>query len=81
LLLHLGAYSPEILPALFDLLQARGFQFVTLEEAQRDPAYQSDPNFAGTNTGTLLEQHMDAKGMAYPPMPEKPRQKLAAICM
>jgi peptidoglycan-N-acetylglucosamine deacetylase len=81
LLLHLGAFSPEILPPLFDLLQARGFQFVTLEEAQRDPAYQSDPNLAGENTGTLLEQHMDAKSMAYPPMPQKPREELAAICM
>ena len=81
LLLHLGAYSPEILPPLFDLLAARGFQFVTLEEAQRDPAYQSDPNFAGPNTGTLLEQHMDARQLAYPPMPPKPHKELAAICM
>ena len=81
LLLHLGAYSPEILPPLFDLLEARGFEFVTLEEAQRDPAYQSDPNFAGTNTGTLLEQHMDARHLTYPVMPPKARKELAAICM
>jgi peptidoglycan/xylan/chitin deacetylase (PgdA/CDA1 family) len=81
LLLHLGAYSPEILPALFDLLQARGFEFVTLEEAQRDPAYQSDPNFISTNTGTLLEQHFGVKRLKYPPLPAKSRNELAAICM
>jgi peptidoglycan/xylan/chitin deacetylase (PgdA/CDA1 family) len=81
LLLHLGAFSPEILPSLFDLLEARGFTFVTLPEAQSDPAYQSDPNFVGTNTGTLLEQHLDAKRLPYPAMQPKPREKLAAICM
>lgn len=81
LLLHLGAYSPEILPPLFDLLKARGFQFVTLEEAQRDPIYQVDPNFVGPQPGTLLEQHMDAKRLPYPPLPTKPRHEVAAICM
>jgi len=80
LLLHLGAYSPEILPPLFDLLKARGFEFVTLEEAQRDPIYQVDPNFIDPQPGTLLEQHMDAKRLPYPPLPTKPRQEVAAIC-
>lgn len=81
LLLHLGAYSPEILPPLFDLLKARGFEVVTLEEAQRDPIYKVDPNFVHPQPGTLLEQHMDVKSLPYPPLPQKPREKLAAICM
>lgn len=80
-LLHLGAYSPEILPPLFDLLKARGFEFVTLEEAQRDPIYKIDPNFVNPQPGTLLEQHMDVKSLPYPSLPQKPREKLAAICM
>ena len=80
LLLHLGAFSPEILPALFDLLKRQGFTLVSLEEAQRDPAYGVDPDFAATNTGTLLEQHMDGRKLPYPSVPKKPRQELAAIC-
>lgn len=80
LLLHLGAFSPEILPPLFDLMRRKGFEFVTLEEAQSDPAYRSDPDFVSTNTGTLLEQHMDARKLKYPPVPPKPRKELAAVC-
>ena len=80
LLLHLGAFSPEILPPLFDLMRQKGFEFVTLEEAQSDPAYRSDPDFVSPKTGTLLEQHMDARELAYPPVPPKPRKELAAIC-
>ncbi len=80
LLLHLGAFSPEILPSLFHLLEQKGFELVTLEEAQRDPAYESNPEHVASNTGTLLEQHLDAKKIEYPPVPPKPRKELAAIC-
>lgn len=80
LLLHLGAFSPEILPPLFDLLERKGFSLVSLEEAQQDPAYGVDPDYAATNTGTLLEQHMDARKLPYAKVREKPRKELAAIC-
>lgn len=80
LLLHLGAFSPEILPPLFDLLREKGFHLITLEQAQSDPAYLSDPDFAAPNTGTLLEQHLDARRIAYPPIPPKPRKELTEIC-
>jgi peptidoglycan/xylan/chitin deacetylase (PgdA/CDA1 family) len=80
LLLHLGAFSPEILPALFELLNKKGFVLTTLEDAQSDEAYRSNPEFLHTNTGTLLEQHFDKAKKAYPPMPRKPRKELDAIC-
>ena len=44
LLLHLGAFSSTILPDALDLLQKKGFQLVTLEEAESDPAYETDPD-------------------------------------
>ena len=81
LLLHLGAFSPEILPALFALLEKRGFEPVTLEEAQRDAAYRTDPAFVAKKTGTLLEQHMDARRLPYPTLPPKPADRLTTICM
>jgi peptidoglycan-N-acetylglucosamine deacetylase len=80
LLLHLGAFSPEILPSLFELLKKKGFKLTTLENAQNDAAYASNPEFLHTNTGTLLEQHLDKNKREYPAMPRKPRQELAAIC-
>ncbi|HEU4484586.1 MAG TPA: polysaccharide deacetylase family protein [Povalibacter sp.] len=80
LLLHLGAFSPEILPPLLEMLQQKGFTLVTLEEAQRDPVYQDDPDFAAPNTGTLLEQHFDAKHLQYPAVTAKPRKQVMEIC-
>src|ERR1700683_307127 len=43
LLMHLGAFSSTILPDALDLLKKKGFQLVTLEEAESDPAYNGDP--------------------------------------
>jgi peptidoglycan-N-acetylglucosamine deacetylase len=80
LLLHLGAYSSAILPDLFDLLRSKGFTFVTLEEAQRDPAYQTDPDAGSPQGGTLLEQLMDARKIKYPSVPKKPYKEMESIC-
>jgi peptidoglycan-N-acetylglucosamine deacetylase len=80
LLLHLGAFSSTILPDLLALLHDKGFTLVTLEEAQRDAAYDSDPDAASKYGGTLLEQWMDARQLAYPDLPKKPYKQLEAIC-
>lgn len=80
LLLHLGAFSSTILPDLLDLLQRKGFTFVTLEQAQSDAVYKTDPDAASPNGGTLLEQWMDARKLAYPTIAKKPYKELTAIC-
>lgn len=80
LLLHLGAYSSTILPDALDLLAKKGFQLVTLEEAESDPAYQSDPDAGSQNGGTLLDQWMDAKKLKYPPVAEKPYKQVREVC-
>lgn len=80
LLLHLGAFSPAILPDLFDLLRREGFTFVTLEEAEKDPAYASDPDAGSKYGGTLLEQWMDVRRLKYPDIPKKPYKELEAVC-
>ena len=46
MLLHLGSFSSHILPDLFEILDEEGFEIVTLEEAQNDPAYDYDPDVA-----------------------------------
>jgi peptidoglycan/xylan/chitin deacetylase (PgdA/CDA1 family) len=80
LLLHLGEFTPEILPALLDLLKAKGLTPATLDEVQRDPAYDADPDAGSKFGGTLLEQLIDARGLQYPPLPKKPYAALEAAC-
>jgi len=80
MLLHLGGFQTVMLPKLIDLLRERGFTLITLEEAHKDPAYQSDPDAAAKNTGTLLEQWMDARRIEYPPHARKPFARLEALC-
>ena len=46
LLMHVGAMDAEMLPRLIALYKKRGFEFVTLEEAEKDPAYASDLNLS-----------------------------------
>lgn len=80
LLLHLGAFSSTILPDAFDLLKKKGFTMVTLEEAQSDPAYATDPDVGLPHGGTLVEQWMDARKITYPPVKEKPYKEIKEIC-
>jgi len=80
-LLHLGSFSPHILPELFELLDREGYDIVTLERAQADPAYESDPDFAEPRGGTLTELMMQAKNIPWPSgIAGKPREKLRTIC-
>jgi peptidoglycan/xylan/chitin deacetylase (PgdA/CDA1 family) len=80
LLMHLGAYSSTILPDALDLLKKKGFKLVTLEEAQSDPAYESDPDAGLHDAGTLLDQMMQAKQIKYPVHAEKPYKEIESIC-
>ena len=80
LLLHIGSFDSVMLPALLDMLTQQGFHFVTLQEAQKDAAYLSDPDAPFVDGGTLLDHLTVARHLKYPPHTEKPREKLNAIC-
>jgi peptidoglycan/xylan/chitin deacetylase (PgdA/CDA1 family) len=81
MLLHLGSFSSHILPALFELLDEEGFEIVTLEEAQKDAAYEYDPDIADPRGGTLTELGMTARQIPWGPnAPTKPRERLTDIC-
>jgi peptidoglycan-N-acetylglucosamine deacetylase len=80
LLMHLGAYSSTILPDALDLLKKKGFELVTLEEAESDPAYASDPDVGFHDAGTLLDQMMQVKQIKYPPHAEKPYKEVESVC-
>jgi peptidoglycan-N-acetylglucosamine deacetylase len=80
LLMHIGGFDSVMLPELLDLMKKQGFDFVTLPEAEKDPAYQSDPDAPLKFGGTLLDQLIESKHMKYPPVPVRPMDKLEAIC-
>jgi peptidoglycan-N-acetylglucosamine deacetylase len=81
MLLHLGAFSAQILPDLFGILKEEGFEIVTLEEAQSDRAYDFDPDFADARGGTLVELDMQSKKIPWRSMgPQLPRERLTTIC-
>jgi peptidoglycan/xylan/chitin deacetylase (PgdA/CDA1 family) len=81
MLLHLGSFSSHILPDLFRILDEEGFDIVTLETAQQDPAYDYDPDIAEPRGGTLTELGMQAKNIPWPAnTPKKPRERLNQIC-
>jgi peptidoglycan-N-acetylglucosamine deacetylase len=80
LLMHLGAYSSTILPDALELLKKKGFKLVTLEEAQSDAAYESDPDVGLHDAGTLLDQMMQVKGIKDPEHAEKPYKEIESIC-
>jgi peptidoglycan/xylan/chitin deacetylase (PgdA/CDA1 family) len=80
LLMHIGALDSVMLPDLLDLFKKMGFHFVSLKDAEKDAAYQSDPDAALKFGGTLLEQLTEAKHLQYPPHADRPMDKLDAVC-
>ena len=42
LLMHVGAFDARMLPRLLELYRSRGFQFVTLQQAESDDFYRQD---------------------------------------
>ncbi|SNS27349.1 Peptidoglycan/xylan/chitin deacetylase, PgdA/CDA1 family [Granulicella rosea] len=79
LLMHLGAFDAKMLPELIAMYRSHGFTFVTLEQAQSDPAYAHDPDIALKYGGTLIEQEVAARKIRFPAnhLPEK---ELAEVC-
>lgn len=79
LLLHIGAFDAKMLPELITLFRSRGFTFVTLPDAIKDPAYREDPDIALKYGGAFQEQIAPARHIKVPPA-TKPYQQLEATC-
>jgi peptidoglycan/xylan/chitin deacetylase (PgdA/CDA1 family) len=54
LLIHTNAVTADRLPALLDALAGRGYRFVTLDDAMRDPAYRTKDSYVGKHGPTWL---------------------------
>ena len=78
LLLHIGAFEAKTLPQLLALYRAKGFEFVSLEEAVHDPYYRAyaDPSLPAPQD---IEQQKWAKNLSLP-QPKDYGPELEAIC-
>lgn len=62
LLLHANRLNAETLDALLNGLKARGYRFVGLDEAIKDPAYGTEDRYAGPKGHTWLQRWCLALG-------------------
>jgi peptidoglycan/xylan/chitin deacetylase (PgdA/CDA1 family) len=79
LLLHVGAFDARMLPRLISLFRQRNFTFISLPQAESDPAYAFDPNIGYPGGGTLQELVAKVKGINFPDN-TKPYKELDTMC-
>jgi peptidoglycan/xylan/chitin deacetylase (PgdA/CDA1 family) len=79
LLLHVTAFNAKMLPDLIAQLRERGFSFITLPEALRDPAYTIDPAVGYAGGGAMQETLAFARKLPFPPA-VKPNAWLDRTC-
>ncbi|HEY2468010.1 MAG TPA: polysaccharide deacetylase family protein [Terracidiphilus sp.] len=79
LLMHVGAFDARMLPRLLQLYREKGFSFITLEEAEKDPFYRSSVDPLLPQAPDLLEVAMHEKGLELPLRP-KPSLDPNSVC-
>ena len=80
MLLHVGSLQILMLPRLLELLEKRGFELVTLEEAQSDPVYAEDPGLPFEGGRAFLQQVFESRKLESSSPLERPAEKLRSIC-
>lgn len=78
LLLHANWLNADWLPQLVAMMRRRGYQFVELDEALRDPAYQLPDHYTGARGPSWLERWIVTRGLAVPAAPAVPQWVVAA---
>lgn len=66
LLMHVGAFDAHMLPRLLSYYRAQGVRFVSLADAERDPAYARDVDPRRPAGPESLEARMRARGLPLP---------------
>jgi peptidoglycan/xylan/chitin deacetylase (PgdA/CDA1 family) len=72
LLLHASALNADHLEELIELIRARGYSFVTLEEALDDPTYDSPDAYVGSRGLSWLHRWAFTRGDPIRPEPREP---------
>lgn len=79
LLMHVGAFSAHMMPKVIAEYRKAGFRFVSLAEAQADPAYAEDNDPRLPARPQYLSARAVAKGIPLPQIAD-PEAALAALC-
>lgn len=79
LLMHVGAFDAEMLPRLLQLYRTKGFEFITLPEAERDEFYRSAIDLNLPPGDETLEDAMSARHLSSPPRTDVAAQ-LDSLC-
>jgi peptidoglycan-N-acetylglucosamine deacetylase len=79
LLMHVGALDARLLTRLLKLYRDKGFTFITLDEAEKDPFYKNDLDLSLSPVPDSLEEAMRVRNLPLPPRP-RPTIDLNTIC-
>jgi peptidoglycan/xylan/chitin deacetylase (PgdA/CDA1 family) len=79
LLMHIGALDAEMMPRLLSLYQSKGFQFVTLAQAESDDFYRIDTDLSLPPGADMLEGLMAERHLTLPAH-TPPRVEFDAMC-
>ena len=79
LLMHVGAFSAHMMPKVIAEYRKAGFRFVSLAEAQADPAYAEDNDPRLPARPQYLSARAVAKGIPLPQIAD-PETTLAGLC-
>jgi peptidoglycan/xylan/chitin deacetylase (PgdA/CDA1 family) len=80
MLLHLGGLQTVMLPRLLGLLEERGFELVTLQEAQSNPAYAVEVDRPFPSGAAWLDQVAAIRGLQTPRAPDDTLARLSRLC-
>jgi peptidoglycan-N-acetylglucosamine deacetylase len=70
LLMHIGALDAEMLPRLLNLYKSRGFEFVTLQQAESAEFYRSSIDLSLPPAPDMLEGVAGERHIRMPPQPQ-----------
>jgi peptidoglycan/xylan/chitin deacetylase (PgdA/CDA1 family) len=79
LLMHVGALDARMLPRLLKLYREKGFRFISLQDAEKDPFYKNDLDLSLPPVPDTLEEAMRARNLVVPTRPQ-PTVDLKSIC-
>ena len=85
LLIHINAFTAEMLDEVLSRYEQHNIKFITLPEALDDEVYQLNPNVIRERAYTFLNQIRLSRGLSNPKIVDKlyrtlPEDELSRIC-
>ncbi|MBI2685389.1 MAG: polysaccharide deacetylase family protein [Acidobacteria bacterium] len=74
LLIHANQLNADSMPDLLQMIGTRGYEFVSLEQALRHPAYRLADGYTGTSGISWIHRWGKAKGIPTPGEPPEPKE-------